>query len=58
MVRFLSGRGCNCKLVLHDDKTTITSTWKYARYTRADVSAIHDIRGTRYAIVSYACIAD
>lgn len=23
-----SWRGCTCKLVLHDDKTTIASTWK------------------------------
>lgn len=46
-------RGCNCKLVLHDDKTTITSTWKYARYTKANVGALCNIPGTKHAIVFY-----
>lgn len=51
LVRFLSGSlvggvvivSLSCMMI----KTIITSTWKYTRYTRADVSALHDIRGTK-----------
>lgn len=53
-----SWRGCTCKLVLHYGTTTMTSTWKYARYTEADTSVLCDICGTKYAVVCYVCITD